>query len=105
MTDSRRRRLSSIHDLCRAALAEFGVQNANLKLLRHEHNTTFRIDTGKERSVLRINRPSVHNGATIGSEMLWLAALGRDTDVGVPKPVQACTAASTWAFAAELVVR
>lgn len=39
--------------------------------------------------MLRINRPGVHTPETIGSEMAWLTALRRHTDLGVPRPVAA----------------
>jgi hypothetical protein len=39
--------------------------------------------------LLRINRPRVQTPDTIGSEMAWLSALRRDTDLGVPEPVAA----------------
>jgi hypothetical protein len=44
---------------------EYGIGDARLTLLRHEHNTTFRVDGDGATSVLRINRPGVHTPATI----------------------------------------
>ena len=38
--------------------------------------------------VLRISRPQVHTAETIESEMAWLGALRRETDLGVPEPVR-----------------
>jgi Ser/Thr protein kinase RdoA (MazF antagonist) len=70
-------------------LRQFGIDNAGLAVLRHEHNTTFRVDTMTGRYVLRLNRTGVHDERTIGSEMAWLTALAGDTDVGVPVPVAA----------------
>ena len=59
-----------------------------MTLLRHEHNTTFRVEAEAGcRYVLRINRPQVHTTRTIESEMAWLTALRRDTDLCVPEPV------------------
>jgi Ser/Thr protein kinase RdoA (MazF antagonist) len=71
------------------ALDAYGVGDARLTPLRHEHNTTFRVDVAGERLVLRIDRPGVHTTATVGSEAAWLAALRRDTDLAVPSPVAA----------------
>lgn len=65
----------------------FGGEDARLTLLRHEANTTFRVETGGGRFALRINRPNVHTAQTIESEMAWLTALRRETDLGVPEPV------------------
>lgn len=89
MTNATLPRFSAMHALARAALAEFGVTGASLKLLRHEYNSTFRVDTAGGRFVLRINRPGAHSAATINSEMLWLQALRKDTELGVPTPVPA----------------
>jgi Ser/Thr protein kinase RdoA (MazF antagonist) len=70
-------------------LASYGLKNAQLTLQRHEQNTTFRVDTRDGRYLLRINRRRVHTPDTIGSELAWLSALRRDTDLGVPEPVAA----------------
>jgi Ser/Thr protein kinase RdoA (MazF antagonist) len=70
--------------LARAALAEWGLGRARLRLLRNVYNTTFRVD---DRYVLRIQWPGRHDAAAVRSEMLWLAALRRDTALVVPEPV------------------
>ena len=85
---SLRAQLRRLRRLGRTALASFGVQDAGLTLLRHEANTTFRVETVAGRFLLRINRPSVHTPETIESEMAWLTALRRETDLGVPEPVR-----------------
>ena len=86
---SRRAQLSRLRRLGRTALASYGLEDARLTLLRYEQNTTFRVDARGGPYVLRINRPRVHTPDTIGSEMAWLSALRRDTDLGVPEPVTA----------------
>ena len=86
---SRRAQLSRLRRLGRTALGGYGLGDARLTLLRFEHNTTFRVDASRGRYLLRINRPQVHGPHTIGSEMAWLGALRRDTDLGVPEPVAA----------------
>jgi len=60
-----------------------------MRLLRHEHNTTFRVDAKGATFVLRINRSGVHGAETIASELAWLRALTSDTELGVPEPVAA----------------
>ena len=70
-------------------MTRYGIDDARLALLRHEQNTTFRVDARGGPYVLRINRPVVHTPETIGSEMAWLRVLRRDTDLGVPEPVAA----------------
>ena len=86
---SRRAQLRWLRRLGRTALASYGLEEARLTLLRYEQNTTFRVDARGGPFVLRINRPRVHTPDTIGSEMAWLSALRRDTDLGVPEPVTA----------------
>ena len=86
---SRREQLSRLRRLGRTALAQFGLDDARLTVQRYEHNTTFRVDARDGPYLLRINRPRVHTPDTIGSEMAWLSALGRDTDLRVPEPVAA----------------
>jgi Ser/Thr protein kinase RdoA (MazF antagonist) len=86
---SRREQLSRLRRLGRTALASYGLDKARMTLLRFEHNTTFRVDASNGRYLLRINRPLVHGPDTIASEMAWLTALRRDTDLGIPEPVAA----------------
>jgi Ser/Thr protein kinase RdoA (MazF antagonist) len=75
--------------LGRTALAGFGIAEGRLTLLRHDYNTTFRVEAEGGPYVLRINRPGVHTAQAIESEMAWLGALRRETDLGVPAPVAA----------------
>ncbi len=82
-----RGQLKRLRRLGQSALASYGLEGARLRPLRHEHNTTFRVDANGGPYVLRINRPGVHTAATIGSEMAWLTALRRETDLGVPEPM------------------
>ena len=83
----RRAQIERLRGLARSALSGYGLEDARLTLLRHEHNTTFRVDGAGGPYVLRINRPGVHTPATIASEMAWLHAVRRDTGLGVPEPV------------------
>ncbi len=76
----------------RAALAAYGLDGAPLRLLRAEHNTTFRVGRGH---VLRINRLGVHTEVTIASELEWLRALRAETGLRVPEPVAARDGALT----------
>jgi len=70
-------------------LASYGLEHARLTLQRYEHNATFRVDGRDGSYLLRISRPQVHTPDTIASEMAWLSALRRDTDLGVPEPIAA----------------
>jgi Ser/Thr protein kinase RdoA (MazF antagonist) len=85
-----RQQATALRHLGLTVLDRYGLRGrATLRLLRHEHNTTFRVDADGERFVLRINRAGVHRRETIASEMAWLAALRADTALGVPTPVAA----------------
>jgi Ser/Thr protein kinase RdoA (MazF antagonist) len=87
--------LVRLRRLARTALAAYGLEDAPLRLLQHEHNTTYRVDAPGGRCVLRIARPGVHTPATTASEMAWLRALGEETELGVPGPVAARDGALT----------
>ena len=81
---SGRGQLGRLRRLGRAALAAYpgDLEDGRLTLLRHEQNVTYRVDAGGTRHVLRISRPDLHDAATIGSEMAWLAALAIRTGPG-----------------------
>jgi Ser/Thr protein kinase RdoA (MazF antagonist) len=85
----RRGELGRLRQIARAALRRFGVDAPRLTVLRHEHNTTFRVDDATGRYVLRLNRVGLHNEGTVASEMSWLRAIGAETNLGVPAPVAA----------------
>jgi Ser/Thr protein kinase RdoA (MazF antagonist) len=86
---SRRHQIGRIRRAGEGALGRFGLERPALRLLRHEHNTTFRVDVEGSTFVLRIHRQGVHRSETINSELAWLRALNVDTDLGVPEPVVA----------------
>jgi Ser/Thr protein kinase RdoA (MazF antagonist) len=74
--------------LSRVALPRFGIDaNTPLRFLDHGENTTFRVEDADGRSyVLRIHRTNYQSPANIRSEMAWLEALAKDTDLVVPRP-------------------
>lgn len=58
------------------------------RLVNHSENHTFLVDTPDGRCfALRIHREHYQSRATIESELTWLVALRRDTEVPVPCPV------------------
>lgn len=92
---SHRGQVARLKRLAEVALPDFGINEARLTPLAHMENTTFRVDTADGLSyVIRIHRSSSGTGhprrdeAQIRSEMEWLAALRRDTDLAVPEPVR-----------------
>jgi Ser/Thr protein kinase RdoA (MazF antagonist) len=74
--------------LAAAAIAAYDVEPSRLVPMRRGFNSTFRVDTAAgDRFVLRIQRRGGPDPEMVRSEMAWLAALRRDTDMGVPEPV------------------
>jgi Ser/Thr protein kinase RdoA (MazF antagonist) len=81
--------------LAEVALGAYDLQVLRLSPLQHWLNTTFRVDARSPwhdagetaRYTLRIHRPGFQTAAMIRSELLWLAALCRETDLVVPEPV------------------
>lgn len=63
-------------ELARAALSHWGLEGAELTLLKHRENSVFRVDppTGGPQ-VLRIHRQNYHSDQALASELEWLDAL------------------------------
>ncbi len=88
--------------LAEAALGEYGLEGARLKLLGHGENTTYRVDAANarfarrvegwfatDRFLLRLHRPGYQTAESIVSELEWLSALRRDAQAPVPEPLPA----------------
>jgi Ser/Thr protein kinase RdoA (MazF antagonist) len=87
-TLSRRGQLIRLGRLARAALQQYPLEIVRLASMKHEHNTTFRLWTADGgRYVMRVHRLGQHTVEAIHSELLWLAALQRDTNLDVPQPI------------------
>ena len=85
---SHRAQVGRLKRLAAAALAEYDLPGARLAPLVHRFNTTFEVtDAGGNRFALRITRPGKSSVAEVQSELAWLVALHRDTDLVVPDPV------------------
>lgn len=68
------------------ALRQYDLTIQRVRLLSRAYNTIFRVDTAQGRFVLRINRPRERSRAELLSELAWIEALARETDVHVPTP-------------------
>jgi Ser/Thr protein kinase RdoA (MazF antagonist) len=81
-----------LRGLALVALQQYDLPVRRVRLITNDQNGIFRVDTTcGERYMLRVSLPGAggHSLAEIRSEMAWLQALGRDTDLGVPGPVPA----------------
>jgi Ser/Thr protein kinase RdoA (MazF antagonist) len=81
-----------LRQLALVALQQYDLPVQRVRLITNDQNGIFRVDTaGGVRYMLRVSLPDLggHSLAEIRSEMLWLEALHRDTDLGVPRPVPA----------------
>jgi Ser/Thr protein kinase RdoA (MazF antagonist) len=85
---STRGQVARLRRMGAGVLPTFGVEAARLVPLGHAENTTFRVEAADgSRYVLQIQRPGKNTVEQTRSEMQWLAALRRDTDLQVPEPV------------------
>ncbi len=81
-------RTRRLRRLAEAALTDYDVPVARLTPLARGRNTTFRVDGADgRRYVLRVERPDGPSVAQVRAEVAWLAALCRETDLVVPRPV------------------
>jgi Ser/Thr protein kinase RdoA (MazF antagonist) len=72
-----------------AALERYDLDVQRVRLVSNDLNGIFRVDTtGGLKLAVRVCLPEAgHSLQEIRSEMIWLEALSRDTDLGVPRPV------------------
>lgn len=64
------------------------VGPVKITLINLSENHTFRLDgADASRRILRVHRLGYQDGAAIRSELAWMQALHRDTDVLVPQPI------------------
>lgn len=75
-------------ELVAAAKRWSQLEGATPRLINHSENHTFAYRThDRDRFTLRIHRPNYQNIRSIESELHWLEALRRDTDLPIPEPV------------------
>jgi Ser/Thr protein kinase RdoA (MazF antagonist) len=82
-------RLARLRRLALEALGHYDLEVRRVRLLAHDSNATFRVDTADGTRVIRVGiaGPVGHSAQTVASEMAWLDALARETDIAVPRPV------------------
>lgn len=85
-----------INDIAGQALREYELKDYNLTFIRHSDNATFKVENfGLKTYLLRIHVPITEamgshgsDPIAVNSELLWLEALNRDTDLVLQKPVR-----------------
>lgn len=74
-----------------AALEQYDLEVASVRFFARHSNSLFVVKTDDgERFILRvgINGPVGHPKAQVESEMMWIEALSRDTELVVPEPIR-----------------
>ena len=79
--------LRRLRNLALEALAAYDLGDFTLQPIQHRNNATFLVRAGGRRYLLRVSRPGNRDQALIRSELEWLDAITRDTDLVVPAPV------------------
>ncbi len=70
------------------ALEDYDLPIRQFRLITNDFNGIFRLDTAAgEKYIVRVSLPGERDLVEIQSEMAWLAAIRRDTDLAVPEPV------------------
>ena len=81
-------RARRLRPLAFAALAQYDVKVARLRLVSNETNCTFRVDAADGKSyALRISLPDVHTKKEIEAEVAWQLAIARETSTQVATPI------------------
>jgi Ser/Thr protein kinase RdoA (MazF antagonist) len=92
---SRRAQLSRLRRLALDACRRYGLGVCRMEAVSHSFNTTFRVhgslppDVGVRCYALRIHRPGYQDPVAIRSEVEWLQAIRRQSDLAVPEPIPA----------------
>jgi Ser/Thr protein kinase RdoA (MazF antagonist) len=94
-----RGRILRLRKQAQAALDAYGLSKAKMKYLGYTGNAHYQIDTShyapresdegtywENHYILRLHQPKYQTIEAIRSELLWLEALIRDTDLVVPEP-------------------
>ncbi|MGZ3658545.1 MAG: phosphotransferase enzyme family protein [Bdellovibrionota bacterium] len=81
--------VNRLRKLARQALPLFPLRAPTLHFINHGENTTFRVEAGGKRYLLRIHRAGYHSEPALLEEISWLRRLARNEEVITPVPVQA----------------
>jgi Ser/Thr protein kinase RdoA (MazF antagonist) len=84
----------------RAALREWGINDASLDLIKHRENAVFRMTAGDRTGALRIHRHGYHSDDELRSELQWMQALA-EAGIQVPEIVPTTSGGSFVSYFAE----
>jgi len=76
-----------IESLARGVASDFGLGEADLSLLYHSFNTSFKLSTPDSNWVMRINTNSSKDEFGVLAEVQWLEAL-QGSDIKAPRPLR-----------------
>ena len=75
----------TLEELIRSLLARWGISsNATLTLLSYSENATYLIQSADKKYVMRVHRVGYHTINGVRSELAWMQALRRDTQLETP---------------------
>jgi Ser/Thr protein kinase RdoA (MazF antagonist) len=110
---SHRGKILRLRKQAQAALEAYGLGQAKMKYLGYTGNAHYQIDTSQcapresdegtyweNHYILRLHQPKYQTLEAIRSELIWLEAILRDTDLVVPEPEQ--NAAGEWVTVTEI---
>jgi Ser/Thr protein kinase RdoA (MazF antagonist) len=87
--NARAKSLAILQRLAIQSLHNYRLCKPKLFLLGNAHNTTYRVETEDgSRYVLKLHNPVTTSQAYVASEMIWLEALHRETQLLVPEPIR-----------------
>ena len=74
------------YQFAQLALADYGLADASLRLIKYSNTALFQVDA-IERFVLRLHPPERFSTAVLQTELHWLTTLRQQTSLWVPEPV------------------
>lgn len=97
-------RTRRLRRLALAALEQYDLEVASVRFFARHSNSLFVVNTDDgERLILRVgvNGPAGHPRTQVESELMWIEALSRDTDLVVPEPIKNRAGSSVTSLAVE----
>lgn len=83
-----RAQVARLRKMAQAALVQYELDVASVKLIAHWNNTTFDVcDQADNRYVLRIGRSGFQDVSQVVSELAWLNLIDQETELRVPQTV------------------